>query len=162
MSGAADPPQTVHGTAIAMGGRAALLRGPSGAGKSDLALRCLALGRSTLFPEPVYLVSDDRVIITREQDELIVSSPSRIFGSIEVRGLGIVPVPTHTSAYLVLVADLVGPDQPIERLPDPAVAEFAGLAVPVVTVHPFEASAVVKVLIALQAIGGTRDADCDR
>ncbi len=35
--------ELLHGTAIAIGGRAALIRGPSGAGKSDLALRCLGV-----------------------------------------------------------------------------------------------------------------------
>ena len=32
----------LHGTCVAFGARAALLRGAPGAGKSDLALRCLA------------------------------------------------------------------------------------------------------------------------
>jgi len=154
VSGGADFASTIHGTAIAMGGKAVLLRGPPGAGKSDLALRCLSLGRSELFPEQVYLVSDDRVIVTRERDDLIVSSPSRIWGNIEIRGIGIVPVPSHTSAQLGLVVDLVGGDQPIERLPDPVTVEFEGIVIPLLNVRPFEASAVVKVLMALQVIGG--------
>lgn len=159
MPGGADRPQSVHGTAIAMGGKAVLLRGSPGAGKSDLALRCLALGPSVLFPEPVWLVSDDWVIIERSGEVLQASAPKSILGLIEVRGLGIVPVPTQALAHLVLVADLVDRDQPIERLPDPTVIEFEGIAIPVVKVHSFEASAAVKVLMALRAIGGSSDAD---
>src|SRR6202035_866821 len=37
-------PILVHATAIAIDGRAVLLRGPSGAGKSDLALRLIDCG----------------------------------------------------------------------------------------------------------------------
>jgi serine kinase of HPr protein (carbohydrate metabolism regulator) len=94
-----------------------------------------------------------------EWDRLIVSTPARIFGSIEVRGLGIVTVPSHTPAELVLVVDLIGGDQPVERLPDPVTVEFEGIAVPLMGVHPFEASSAIKVLMALQAASAMRDAD---
>jgi len=46
-------PILVHATAIAIDGRAVLLRGPSGAGKSDLALRLIDAGAR--------LVADDQV-----------------------------------------------------------------------------------------------------
>jgi len=59
-----DGPDTQHGTAIAVSGRAALIVGPSGAGKSDLALRCLAVAPTALIPAAAQLVGDDRVIIS--------------------------------------------------------------------------------------------------
>ena len=50
--------ELVHGTCVALGGRAALLRGGSGAGKSDLALRFMALpAEGALIPR---LVADDQ------------------------------------------------------------------------------------------------------
>ena len=50
----------------------------------------------------------------------------------------------------MLVADLVAPDQ-IERLPDPApeAADCMGIRLPLLRVAPFEASAPVKLLLAL-------------
>ncbi len=57
-----DAAELVHGTCVALGQRAALLRGPSGSGKSDLALRFLFLARRgpAALEAPV-LVADDQV-----------------------------------------------------------------------------------------------------
>jgi serine kinase of HPr protein (carbohydrate metabolism regulator) len=143
------PEQTTHGTAIAAGGRAALIVGPSGAGKSDLALRCLALAPSPLIPGPVWLVADDRVIIELQDGRLRVAAPATIRGRLEVRGLGILEVPGVDSADLVLVVDLTGAG-PIERLPDPAPRRtIQGVSLPVLRLSPLEASAPVKLLLAL-------------
>ena len=58
--------ELVHGTCVALGRRAALLRGSSGAGKSDLALRFMALaGEGALRP---LLVADDQVWIEARSD----------------------------------------------------------------------------------------------
>jgi serine kinase of HPr protein (carbohydrate metabolism regulator) len=61
-----DAVENHHGTAIAIGSHAALIRGASGAGKSDLALRCLAVAPTALIPGPARLVADDRVELKRE------------------------------------------------------------------------------------------------
>src|SRR5258706_794686 len=98
----------LHATCVAIGGAAVLLRGPSGAGKSDLALRLIEAGAR--------LVSDDQVLLTAESGRLVARAPAPIAGQIEARGIGIVPVPTATSAPVALVADLVAPED-IERLP---------------------------------------------
>ncbi len=141
--------QLIHGTAIAVGGRAALLRGPSGSGKSDLALRCLFCSREVLHGSDVKLVSDDYVMLSRSQDRLFISAPETIRGQIEVRGLGLYSVACCESAELVLVADLVGPED-VERLPDPIPkTQFFGIALPIVKIAPFEASAVQKLMMAL-------------
>jgi serine kinase of HPr protein (carbohydrate metabolism regulator) len=147
----ADAPeaQTTHGTAIAAGGRAALIVGPSGSGKSDLALRCLVLAPSPLFPAPARLVADDRVLITLEGGRLRVAAPASIRDRVEVRGLGIVEVPSVESADLVLLVDLAKAG-PIERLPDPEPRRtIQGVSLPVLRLAPFEASAPVKLLLAL-------------
>jgi HPr kinase/phosphorylase len=147
----ADAPeaQTAHGTAIAAGGRAALIVGPSGAGKSDLALRCLALAPSPLLPTPAQLVADDRVILSLEAGRLRVSAPATIRDRLEVRGMGILEVPCVESADLVLVVELAEAEA-IERLPDPPPRRsFHGVSLPVLRLAPFEASAPVKLLLAL-------------
>ncbi len=144
-----DGPDTHHGTAIAVSGRAALIVGPSGAGKSDLALRCLAVAPTALIPAAAQLVSDDRVIISPVNGQLRVAAPEAIAGKLEVRGMGIIRVPCAASADLALVVELVAPGT-VERLPAPLpTRSIMGLSVPVLRLAPFEAAAPVKLLLAL-------------
>jgi serine kinase of HPr protein (carbohydrate metabolism regulator) len=139
----------VHGTAVAVGGRAALLRGASGSGKSDLALRALATPASRAVAASFELVADDQVVIRATEHGLTVSPPDRLQGLIEVRGLGIFTVPHRSEAHLSLLVDLVGPNQ-VERLPDPWPAEcLLGVSLPVLRLAPFEASAPLKLALAL-------------
>jgi HPr kinase/phosphorylase len=145
----ADAPENVHGTAIALGGKAALIRGAPGSGKSDLALRCLAVAPTALIPCPAALVADDRVDLRRSGDRILAEAPATIRGKLEVRGLGVLNVPSTASAEVVLVADLTALDK-IERLPNPPpVTELLGVRLPLMHVAPFTASAPVKLLLAL-------------
>jgi serine kinase of HPr protein (carbohydrate metabolism regulator) len=141
--------ELIHGTCVALGSHAALIRGPSGSGKSDLALRFLALA-----PEPglePLLVADDQVWIERGSDGgLAASAPSNLAGKLEVRGLGIVTVPHRKDARLALVADLVLPQEVPRMPPDPLERiTIAGAALPVVRLAPFELSAALKLRLAL-------------
>lgn len=148
MGGAAE---LVHATAIAAGGKAALIRGLSGSGKSDLALRCLALGPSSILPDCAVLVADDQVMLERWDGQVTVSCPPPIRGKLEVRGLGIVTVPSVAAARLTLIVDLVATDI-LERLPDPApAAMLLGLEFTLLRLQAFEASAPAKLLLALAA-----------
>jgi HPr kinase/phosphorylase len=141
--------ELVHGTCVAFGRRAALLRGNPAAGKSDLALRFLALPAEG-ETRPL-LVADDQVFIEAGADgALLASPPPTLAGKIEVRGLGIVEVPFLAEAELVLVCDLVGGKE-VPRMP-PETWErtvVAGIAVPSLTLAPFEASAPLKLKMAL-------------
>jgi serine kinase of HPr protein (carbohydrate metabolism regulator) len=141
----------IHATAIALDDRrAALILGPSGAGKSDLALRCILQGawvdgRHHLAT----LVADDQVIVERTFDGLRAWPPEAIAGRMEVRGLGIVAMPHIASAMVTLAVELTDAPE-IERLPDSAAkAQILGWDVPILRVAPFEASAHLKVLLAL-------------
>jgi serine kinase of HPr protein (carbohydrate metabolism regulator) len=139
----------LHGTAIALGDRAVLLRGPPGAGKSDLALRALAAPPGRFSEAAFELVGDDQVFVRRAGGRLIVNAHPRLAGLIEVRGLGILPVPYRAEAELVLVTDLVAGGD-VERLPDPwPVTDVLGVPVPVMRLAPFEASAPLKLALAL-------------
>ena len=142
--------ETVHATAIAVGGRAVLIRGASGTGKSDLALRCLAVLAPGLFAESARLVSDDQAVLTPSDERLIVSAPTALYGKIEVRGVGIVHITQVTpEADVVLIADITG-DEPIERFPLIwQSVEIAGFTVPKITIRAFEASAPLKLIMAL-------------
>ena len=71
-----DAPELVHGTCVALGRTAALLRGPSGSGKSDLALRFLFLARrGPAAVEAPILVADDQVELVRAGDRLLARPP---------------------------------------------------------------------------------------
>lgn len=147
-----DAHNVIHGTSIAVNGRAALICGPSGSGKSDLALRCLMQGPSRLAGGQVDLVADDYTVVRVNDGAVFLSAPESIRNRLEVRGVGVVPIAAIETAQLVLVVDLTPADQ-IERLPDPFPRrEIAGISLPVLRLAAFEASAASKLLLALEQI----------
>ena len=133
----------VHATAIAIEGNAILLRGPPGAGKSDLALRLIDGGAR--------LVADDQALLRRADNQVFARAPAEIAGLIEVRGVGILRVDLISEAPIALVADLV-PSTQIERIPDNRFEKVLGLAIPLITLAPFEASAPAKLRFAWRAL----------
>lgn len=141
----------VHGTAIALGPVAALIRGASGSGKSDLALRCLAMPASPLTNEVAKLVADDQVMVKRNGRDVQATAPPSIAGKLEVRGVGIVDVDHVEAARLALVVDLVAP-QSIERMPVERDCMIAGIALPLISLAPFEASSAAKLLLCLRRV----------
>ena len=137
------PHATVHGTAVAIDGIGVLLRGPSRCGKSDLALRLIDAGAR--------LIADDQVVLRRDGDAVCASAPEAIAGKLEVRGIGIVAVDIAAHAKLSLVVELVAPDA-VERMPEPSHAQFLEVAVPLIRIAPFEASAAAKVRLGAAAV----------
>lgn len=135
----------VHATTIALGGRAVLLCGPSGSGKSDLALRTIAEG--------AVLVADDQTALSAEHGRLIARCPETIRGRLEVRGLGIVALPWRDAVLVSLAVDLVPPDA-VERLPVAAERAYLGISIPLLRLAAFEASAVVKLRLAVARLTG--------
>jgi HPr kinase/phosphorylase len=131
----------VHATAIAIDGDAILLKGPSGAGKSDLALRLIDGGAR--------LIADDQVLLRRADNRVLVQAPAGIAGLIEVRGVGVLRVESLDEAPLALVVDLVTSAR-VERIPDNRFELILGLAVPLIALAPFEASATAKLHLALR------------
>ena len=142
--------ELLHATCISIAGRGALLIGPSGAGKSDLALRLMHLtariGRDTV---PVDLVADDQVIVELRAGRLLARAPTTLAGRLEVRGLGILEMRFAGETELCLVVE-PAKAAGIERLPDPMpTIEILGLRLPLLRLAPFEASAPLKVVLAL-------------
>lgn len=136
--------ETLHASCVAIDGRAILLHGRSGSGKSDLALRLIDRGAR--------LVSDDYTVVRRVGDGLVASPPANIAGRIEVRGIGIVPMPALETAPVALMALL---DELVERMPEdqPATRLVAGLPLPVIALAALEASAPIKLELALERFG---------
>ncbi len=133
----------IHATSVAIGRSGLLVRGPSGSGKSDLALRLIDAGAC--------LVSDDQTVLEFVDGQVEMKAPPAIAGFIEVRGVGIMPVPTVTSVPLALVVDLVSPET-VERLPEPDFCIVLGSRFPLLRLAPFEASAPAKLRLALAAL----------
>src|SRR5262249_41136119 len=134
--------ETVHASCVALGERAILLTGPSGSGKSDLALRLLDRG--------AVLVSDDYTVLTAHRGALLATAPATIAGRLQGRGGGLVDVGHESGFPVSLVVDL---DAPPERMPTGQTRNIAGVALPVVAIAPFEASAPIKVELALLHLG---------
>jgi HPr kinase/phosphorylase len=128
----------VHASCVARDGHGVLLLGPSGAGKSDLALRLLNHGFT--------LVADDRVDIAAGA----ASAPAGLAGLLEVRGMGIVRLPSHTHSARIALAVELGP--PAARLPVPAA--HPTLLVPLIRLDPAAASAPDRVALALDCALG--------
>jgi serine kinase of HPr protein (carbohydrate metabolism regulator) len=133
--------ETVHGSTVAIGRHGVMFQGRSGSGKSDIALRLIDSGAR--------LVADDQTILSRQDGRLFAKAPPQLSGLIEVRGIGILKLPALARTPLSLVV-MLNPKGEIERLPEPKMAEFLGVKVPLIEIMAFEASAVAKLRLALK------------
>ena len=88
-------PSRVHGTLVEVAEVGVLLLGRSGIGKSECALELVMRGH--------HLVADDVVVLVKgENGVLIGSSPELVRHYIELRGIGIVHVPSLFGADSVM------------------------------------------------------------
>jgi serine kinase of HPr protein (carbohydrate metabolism regulator) len=125
--------------------RGALVEGGSGRGKSDLALRALDHG--------MRLVADDRTRVFVSGGRLFGAAPRTLDGLMEVRGLGVVALAALPMAQIVLRVRCVdAPDAP-ERMPRRACESMLGVRLPAIDLWPFEASAPLKMILALRCLG---------
>ena len=133
--------EMLHASTVAIDGQAVLIIGVSGSGKSDLALRLIDRGAK--------LVSDDYTLLTRVGAVLMASSPATIKGKLEVRGIGIIDCEALDSVPAALIVRI---DEVPLRMPEGDVQNIIGVAIPVVALAPFEASAPIKVELALRRL----------
>jgi HPr kinase/phosphorylase len=135
----------VHGTTVDISGCGVLLMGAPGAGKSDLALRLIAEG--------ALLVADDQTEVEIVDGALRASAPGTISGLMEARGIGLVRAPVKAATRLRLAVQLV--QSAPERMPQPRTWSLPGFSDPrvwLVELMPFEASAPVKLRLALSVV----------
>ena len=125
-----------HGVFMEISGLGVLIRGSAGVGKSEVALELISRGHR--------LVADDAPCFIARGEEVTGSCPDRLFGLLEVRGIGILDIrelfgtnALKARKYLRLIVDLypadgerrIGPD---ERLfGDRGNERIAGMAIPV-------------------------------
>jgi serine kinase of HPr protein (carbohydrate metabolism regulator) len=132
----------LHASCVAIGGRAVLIAGRSGSGKSELTLRLIDRGHR--------LVSDDYTELAFLGDRFVARAPRTIAGKLEVRGIGLVEREAVAEAPVCLLVDL---DRNPERLPEAERITIAGVELPRVAVAALEASAPIKVELALELFG---------
>lgn len=125
-----------HGVFMEISGLGVLIRGTAGIGKSEVALELISRGHR--------LIADDAPCFTAHASEVTGASPDRLFGLLEVRGIGIMDIgqlfgsnALKTRKYLRLIVDLYPADGghvigPEERLfGDRGTEEVAGRSIPV-------------------------------
>lgn len=135
--------QTVHGTVVDIAGKGVLLRGESGAGKSDLALRLIDRGAC--------LVADDQVCLSYRRKGVFAACPERLRGYLEVRGVGILPMPITGGTYVKLIVSLAHA-QTVPRLPDNGFETLLDKKIHCLTLNAFEQSTPIKIELALKSL----------
>lgn len=132
-------------TCVAIHGRAVLIEGLPGSGKSSLALALIDRGAQ--------LVGDDGVTLTPRAGRLFASPPPNTAGLIEVRNVGLLPLPTVGDVPVALVLAL-----------DPAAPRFieqaeqtqrGGVALPLVRLWPDSPVLALRAELALDRHGLT-------
>jgi serine kinase of HPr protein (carbohydrate metabolism regulator) len=132
--------KNIHASCVAIGNRGVLLLGPSGSGKSDIALQLIDAGAA--------LVADDRTILSVRGGTLWAKAPAAIKGLIEIRGVGIVQLPSRASIKLALAVRL-GREE--ERLPPPAFFRALDKSVPQITLDARFAGTPARIRAAVTA-----------
>ena len=103
-------------------GSGILILGRSGSGKSTLAINLIALGSK--------LVADDQCKLVKKNNSFRIFKPASLPNSIEVRGIGLVSVPTVVETRLDWVVNM--DEAETERMPDLRFTEVGGYRVPTV------------------------------
>ncbi len=132
---------------VEIDGRALAIEGPPGSGKSSLALALIDRGAR--------LIGDDGVTLTRTENGaasvILASPPPNIAGLIEVRGVGLIKLPTPPPTPLALILAL---GEEGERLPDCApVTEILGISIPRMPFNPGTIAPVPRAQWALEKHG---------
>jgi len=84
LSHALAPETSVYGVMLDIFGVGVMITGESGIGKSELALELIKRGHTFL--------ADDRIDISRVQNDLLCQAPALLKGMLEIRGIGIIDV----------------------------------------------------------------------
>lgn len=129
-------------TSVALAGRAILIEGASGTGKSSLALALIDRGAT--------LVGDDGTALSVRDGQLWAAPPRHTSGLMEVRNLGIVPMPcTEACASLVLRLDPTAP----RFIEQAETIEFLGVRLPLIALWPDSPVLALRAEMALRHYG---------
>ncbi len=129
-------------TSVSVAGRAILIEGASGTGKSSLALALIDRGAT--------LVGDDGTALSVRDGQLWAAPPRHTAGLMEVRNLGIVPMPcTEAPAALILRLDPTAP----RFIEQAETIEFLGVRLPLIVLWPDSPVLTLRAEMALRQYG---------
>lgn len=134
---------THQATCVAIQGRALLIEGPPGVGKSSLALALIDRGAT--------LVSDDGVLLTLRGERVHAHPHPRIAGLLEVRNLGLIPMPTLADVPVALVLLLDHAAARYVEATEPVVR--AGCELPLLRLWPDSPVLALRAELALTRFG---------
>jgi len=135
----------LHASCVSIDGRGVLLVGPSGVGKSDVALRLIDAGAE--------LVSDDQTELRLVEGGAIVAAPpAPLAGLIEVRGVGLLRLPSWSEATVSLYVDLLPLGAAVERLPEKAYYDLMGQKIKMIRCFGFAASTPAVIRASLDGL----------
>ena len=130
-------------TAVSCGGRGVLIQGTPGSGKSSLALALIDRG--------AVLIGDDGLTIDPLEERLFASPPPEATGLLEVRNVGLVPMPVASGVPLCLALLL---DQSAPRFIDaPGSVVVEGLPLPSIALWPDSPMLALRAEAALRQWG---------
>ncbi len=130
-------------TAVAIGTRAVLIEGAPGTGKSSLALGLIDRG--------AMLIGDDSLLVEPKEGQLVVRPHPNTHGLLEVRNLGLVPLPVREEAIAALVVSL--DDQAPRYIEEAGSTAIEGITLPLVRLTPHGAILPIVVELALMRFG---------
>lgn len=138
-----DTHHRIHATAVSIDNMGVIIIGPSGSGKSDLALRLIDRG--------AHLIADDQIILTGPVNDPIISHCEHHKNAIEIRGIGIITMPTLNNIRLKLAISL---SAEYERSPAPLpIINYGQYKIATLKINPTEISAPIKIEQALRNLG---------
>jgi len=136
-------PALHQATAVRIGARGLLIEGPPGSGKSSLALALMDRG--------AVLIGDDGVAMDKAGDRLLASPAPATEGLLEVRGLGLLPMPTAAAVPVALVLVL---DREAQRFITEAERTTRyGVSLPLLRLWPDSPVLALRAEMALQHYG---------
>ncbi len=130
----------VHGTCVAINGKAVLITGSPGSGKSSIALQLIDRG--------AILVADDQTLITYTEGQLVAHPPQTIQGLLEVRGVGLISYPFQEKSPLVLSVEICDDDS-YERLPEPTFIAYYESRIPLLKLMRGDPLGAIKIELKL-------------
>jgi HPr kinase/phosphorylase len=134
--------KTIYGNCIDINGNGIIILGKSGTGKSDITYRLIC-------NHGAKLVSDDHIIIEKNENELVAKTVENIKGLIEIRNIGIIKTDYLEKTNIKLIIELEEKEN-LERMPENEFLEINNIKIKKIKLNAFEQSSELKIITALK------------